>query len=255
MRRSRRGAHFQHNFGGSGEDSFVAVVVTKLTGALLFILLLSLVIMALIPKAADLSQTTKSAGDSESEPTPLEIRTPEMLPEAIAGRSYNLALAAAGGSGPLTWSVEGELPEGLQFDPKSAQIQGAPQAGTPEPVPLTIRVSDGRERTSQVVHLLVFQSNEPLTTPSAWLPKWPPLPWKSWMEQGFGFLVLLLVYLVGRNTVAAVERWSSSSLPSDANEVERRSLRRRFLGYQAAVGLTALASALALGAWLWHPIG
>ena len=27
-------------FGGSGEDSFVAVVVTKLTGALLFILLL-----------------------------------------------------------------------------------------------------------------------------------------------------------------------------------------------------------------------
>lgn len=255
MRRSRRGAHFKHDFGGSGEDSFVAVVVTKLTGALLFILLLSLVIMALIPKAADLAQNPKSARDMEPESIPLEIRTPEALPEAIAGRSYNLALAATGGSGPLSWSVDGELPEGLRFDPESAQIQGTPKVGTPEPIPLTIRVSDGRDRVSQVAHLVVFQSNEPLTTPSAWLPKWPPLPWKSWLEQGFGFLVLLLVYLVGRNTVAAVERWSSSSLSADADEVERRSLRRRFLGYQAAVGLTALASALALGAWLWHPIG
>ena len=39
MRRSRRGGHHGPEFGGSGEDSFVAVVVTKLTGALLFILL------------------------------------------------------------------------------------------------------------------------------------------------------------------------------------------------------------------------
>ena len=40
MRRSRRGGHHPGlEFGGSGEDSFVAVVVTKLTGALLFILL------------------------------------------------------------------------------------------------------------------------------------------------------------------------------------------------------------------------
>ena len=50
MRRSRRGGHSGLEFGGSGEDSFVAVVVTKLTGALLFILLLAMVIMALLPK-------------------------------------------------------------------------------------------------------------------------------------------------------------------------------------------------------------
>src|SRR5262245_43817633 len=48
MQRGRRGS-LRQEFGGSGEDSFVAVVVTKLTGALLFILLLTMVIMALIP--------------------------------------------------------------------------------------------------------------------------------------------------------------------------------------------------------------
>ena len=37
MRRNRRGGGSGLEFGGSGEDSFVAVVVTKLTGALLFI--------------------------------------------------------------------------------------------------------------------------------------------------------------------------------------------------------------------------
>ena len=53
MRRARRGAVSGLEFASSGEDSFVAVVVTKLTGALLFILLLTMVIMALVPKAAD----------------------------------------------------------------------------------------------------------------------------------------------------------------------------------------------------------
>ena len=53
MRRSRRGGHSGLEFGGSGEDSFVAVVVTKLTGALLFILLLTMVIMALLAQGVD----------------------------------------------------------------------------------------------------------------------------------------------------------------------------------------------------------
>src|SRR5580693_1431012 len=108
MRRSRRSGHGGLEFGGSGEDSFVAVVVTKLTGALLFILLLTMVIMALLPKAVDLP------GQSEGKDSPkLAITTPEALPESIAGRPYNLALAATGGKGPLRWSVSGDLPEGL----------------------------------------------------------------------------------------------------------------------------------------------
>src|SRR5438874_7154906 len=84
MRRSRRGGHSGPEFGGSGEDSFVAVVVTKLTGALLFILLLTMVIMALLPKAIDLPSSEKT--DGEQVAIPLAIATPEDLPEAIAGR-------------------------------------------------------------------------------------------------------------------------------------------------------------------------
>ena len=105
MRRSRRGGGSSSEFGSSGEDSFVAVVVTKLTGALLFILLLTMVIMALLPKAVDQDLAEKSESESESasdgkDGQPLKIATPTRLPEAIAGRSYLVALAATGGRGP-----------------------------------------------------------------------------------------------------------------------------------------------------------
>src|SRR6516162_4763379 len=103
MRRSRRGGSSGVEFGSSGEDSFVAVVVTKLTGALLFILLLTMVIMALLPKAIDLP--VSDARPAPSEPSRLQIVTPETLPEAIAGRPYAVALAAQGGSGALDWAV------------------------------------------------------------------------------------------------------------------------------------------------------
>src|SRR3954463_11657345 len=100
MRRSRRGGHAVLEFGGSGEDSFVAVGVTKLTGALLFILLLTMVIMALLPKAVDLPGSPPASAEEKAEAaSPLAITTPENLPEAIAGRPYALALAATGGRG------------------------------------------------------------------------------------------------------------------------------------------------------------
>ena len=64
-----------------------------------------MVIMALLPKAVDLAP---SGGDgAESEAVPLAITTPEMLPEAIAGRPYAVALAASGGRGTLHWTIEG----------------------------------------------------------------------------------------------------------------------------------------------------
>src|ERR1700760_3889191 len=105
MRRSRRGGHSGLEFGGSGEDSFVAVVVTKLTGALLFILLLTMVIMALIPKA---DEAARARAGGESARIPLKVATPAMLPEAIAGRPYAVALAAEGGAGKLRWAVDGK---------------------------------------------------------------------------------------------------------------------------------------------------
>src|SRR4051812_22090980 len=140
MRRNRRGGHSGLEFGGSGEDSFVAVVVTKLTGALLFILLLTMVIMALLPKVADLP-ASHGRGEAHEEARALEIVTPGELPEAIAGRPYQVALAATGGEGRPRWAVDGKLPEGLDLEPDSGLIRGTPSRGTPEPVSLVLRAT------------------------------------------------------------------------------------------------------------------
>jgi hypothetical protein len=262
MRRSRRGGHAGPEFGGSGEDSFVAVVVTKLTGALLFILLLTMVIMALLPKAIDLPSS--EGAKAETGPAPLEIATPEALPEAIAGHPYTMALAATGGLGPLRWAIDGALPAGLSFDPGAGCIRGTPEAGAAEPVALTLRVSDGRDRASRMARLVVYQSDRPLTTPSRWKPGIPPVPWRAWLEQGFGFLVLGLVHLVGMNTLSSLRRWSLAQAAAEAEadgpardeaEDNARGIRRRFAVYRTFVRLASLGAAAALAAWIAWPRG
>jgi hypothetical protein len=240
MRRARRGGHAGLEFGGSGEDSFVAVVVTKLTGALLFILLLTMVIMALLPKAID---SSRSQLKTDPPRTPLAISTPEELPDAISGRPYAIALAATGGDGPLTWSVDGELPAGLVFVPGSGQLKGTPKAGTPKPVEFVIRVSDGERHVARMARLAVLQPDHPLAIPAAWKPHIPPVPWRAWVEQGFGFLVLLLVHLVGMNALGGAERWAGGGA-IDTNR------RRRFFTYRLMVRGATLVGMVALVVWL-----
>lgn len=246
MRRSRRGGHSGPEFGGSGEDSFVAVVVTKLTGALLFILLLTMVIMALIPKAVD--QPRPADGSDPAGSTPLEIATPADLPEAIAGRPYAVALAAVGGSGTRRWAVDGPLPEGLAVDPVSGLIQGTPEAGTPEPAALVVRVTDGSDRTAKAARLVVYKPDGPLSMPSRWAPGLPPIPWRAWIEQGFGFLLLGLVHLVGLNAIGSLER---RAIAKDGPAAARG----RFVAYKALTWAATLASAVGLAAWLARAIG
>ena len=97
MRRSRRGGHSGMEFGGSGEDSFVAVVVTKLTGALLFILLLTMVIMALLPKAIDLPP--RPGPGAEDAGARWRSRRPASCPRRSPAGPIAVALAATGGRG------------------------------------------------------------------------------------------------------------------------------------------------------------
>jgi hypothetical protein len=253
MRRNRRGGGSGLEFGSSGEDSFVAVVVTKLTGALLFILLLTMVIMALLPKAVDLAPPGDNAREgAQTDSVPLSITTPEALPEAIAGRPYAIALAAAGGRGPLHWNVEGSLPEGLTFDAASGVLQGTPAKGTPQPLSLSIRVSDGDSIATGSTRLVVYQSDKPLFTPAWWKPGLPPVPWRAWLDQGVGFLVLWLIHLIGMSTLATLER---TALPVTValKEVNAGSLivGRRYTIYRNFMRLGTFSAMLVLGVWLW----
>lgn len=250
MRRNRRNSHSGMEFGGSGEDSFVAVVVTKLTGALLFILLLTMVIMALLPKAID---QPRPGDDDPIDAPELAITTPEALPEAIAGRPYALALAASGGKGPLTWSVVGDLPGGLTLEPTTGLLKGTPTVGTPKPVELVVKVRDRSTSAARPTSLVVYQSDQPLATPAWWRPGLPPVPWKAWLEQGFGFLILALVHSVSMNALASLRRWSRAALEQDGVEEEdRRAAARRFAVYRLTVRAASLSAAAVLAVWLWR---
>lgn len=255
MRRNRRGGGGGLEFGGSGEDSFVAVVVTKLTGALLFILMLTMVIMALLPKAVDLAPPGGEdvRAGAATPPAPLAIATPEALPEAIAGRPYTVALAATGGRGPLRWTVGGALPDGLTFDSASGVIQGTPSKGTPEPLSLAVRVSDGTEVATATTRLLVYQSDQPLVTPAWWKPGLPPVPWRAWLDQGVGFLVLWLVHMVGMSALGNLERTrdNGDGLELDGGDAAALVAHRRFTMYRIFFRLSTFLSMAGLAAWLW----
>ncbi len=253
MRRNRRGGGSGLEFGGSGEDSFVAVVVTKLTGALLFILLLAMVIMALLPKAVDMVPpgSREAQNRADREPLPLVITTPESLPEAIAGRPYTVALAASGGRGPLRWTLESALPAGLSFDPASGVLQGTPAKGTPQPLALNLRVSDGSDVATGTARLLVYQSDQPLVTPAWWKPGLPPVPWRAWLDQGVGFLLIWLVHCVGMGALNNMER--SASIQTAAFETDGAAAvlpRNRYTVYRILIRLCTASAMVALVVWL-----
>lgn len=248
MRRTRRGGSSGIEFGGSGEDSFVAVVVTKLTGALLFILLLTMVIMALIPKATELGQESREKTEPKR---PLAITTPEALPDAIAGRPYRLALAATGVQGDPSWALLGESPEWLKLDPATGQLAGTPPTPTETSLTLTLKVADSASSATQTTHIDVLSAQPPEPLFSWARIRRSTVPWQAWVEQGIGFLILWLVHLVGMNVLANLERNAASRLtPGDELGLAEIGLTRRFTRYRILVRAASLAIALSLLAWL-----
>jgi hypothetical protein len=229
----------------------VAVVVTKLTGALLFILLLTMVIMALLPKAVDLDErkNTSSQPASPKGLGPLRISTPPRLPEAVAGRLYLVALAATGGGGPQEWSAEGSLPDWLTLDRESGRLAGTPPAETKDPLEFQVRVSDGTDTDSLAVQLAVlpYQSQ----SLRAWKQVVNGVPWRAWLEQGVGFLVLWLVHLVGMNLLANAERGSLAELQGFEHSDRDQSLvQKRFATYRLVVRLASVFAMLGLLGWI-----
>jgi hypothetical protein len=253
MRRARRGGHSAAEFASSGEDSFVAVVVTKLTGALLFILLLTMVIMALLPKAVDLEGGDESARRASSalDGAPLRIATPPQLPDAVAGRPYLLALAAIGGRGPLSWAVNGSVPAWLAVDAVAGRIGGTPAGETPEPIALELRVSDGAQTAVQHAQLSVLPSQAPASFASSVVSRISVVHWRGWLEHGVGFLVLWLIHLLGMNLLASIERSAlADDAISEASEDTQHSIEKRFATYRLLVRLATISASAALGLWL-----
>jgi hypothetical protein len=74
---------------------------------------------------------------------PLTLRVPRVRPAEV-GEPFDLAAAAAGGSGTSVWKLEGALPAGLVFDPQSARITGTPELHGTFPVKLTVADNEGR---------------------------------------------------------------------------------------------------------------
>jgi preprotein translocase subunit SecG len=253
MRRSRRGGGSSSEFGSSGEDSFVAVVVTKLTGALLFILLLTMVIMALLPKAVDQDLADESRSQSLArEAQPLKIATPTRLPEAIAGRPYLVALAATGGRGPLRWSVDGTVPEWLSLDATNGQLAGTPPQETAEPLTLAIGVSDGGEKATQIAQLSILPFQAP-SSAATWLKRQlRTIAWRGWLEQGIGFLVLWLVHLLGMNLLASLERGAlEENVVAQGLGTAEVFVQKRFVTYRLLVRLTTLSATLGMAIWIY----
>ncbi len=251
MRRGRGNGHSVLEFGGSGEDSFVAVVVTKLTGALLFILLLAMVIMALLPKATESldQELANSTPSLESETAPLLIVSPERLPDAIAGRPYELAIATSGSPGPFSWSLDGLLPDGLVFDAESGVIQGTPLSGssTREPLSVVVRVSDGVQGDARRLAIVVFEPDAPLAVADRVVKSLPTVSWQTWLEHGMGFLLLLLIHHAAISSIAALQRRATSFQDPGSPRSNRR-----FSVYRATVRLATISAMLLLGIWLWN---
>jgi hypothetical protein len=116
---------------------------------------------------------TVTATDSESRtgskaftlnvaPPPLLVAAVPAL-ETLMGFSFNYQLVASGGTGPYAWSIAaGALPAGLNLNPTSGLLSGAPSAAGLFSFPVT--VSDASSATaSTTVQIKVI---DPATIPS-----------------------------------------------------------------------------------------
>jgi hypothetical protein len=131
-------------------------------------------------------------------------------------------------------------------------LGGTPSKGTAQPLTLALRVSDGSAVATRPTRLLVYQSDLPLTTPAWWKPAHPPVPWRAWLDQGVGFLVLWLVHLVGMSSLANLEKGAGQpSVELGGAGAGSLVVHGRFGTYRILLRLSTLSAMLALCAWLW----
>ncbi len=140
----------------------------------------------------------------------------------------------------------------MAFDPATGVLQGTATKGTPQPLALSVRVSDGLSIATGSAQLVVYQSDKPLITPAWWKPGLPPVPWRAWLDQGVGFLVLWLVHLVAMSTLANLERTAvQGSVALEGADAGSVVVGRRYAIYRNLIRVSTLSAMLVLGVWLW----
>ena len=116
---------------------------------------------------------------------------------------------------------------------------------------MRISVGDETEVIRQSIQLAVLPAQSVATAGSWWKPRWQAVAWRAWLEQGFGFLVLWLVHLLGMNLLASLERQSlEEAIVTDGLENGQIAVHRRFFSYRILIRLASLSATIALAAWL-----
>jgi len=173
--------------------------------------------------------------DIDTPPHLLIARDQDRFPDTRSGQGLRFELRAAGGAGPLTWSIaEGALPVGLKLDPATGVIDGVPTQEPPADTPLRITVSDARGRSDARTWVLNAtpakgegdEAPQPPTNVSAVAGNgcvtisWQPSPSPN-----------VQAYRLKRSTKPLAEQMNRVYLPEDGPKLERMDyivLERKF---------------------------
>lgn len=91
---------------------------------------------------------TDTANQTAQSPFSITINPPPViltssLPAGIIGENYSQTLSMTGGTLPVTWSISGGLPPGLQFNTSTGVISGSPTNSGTYTINVTVRDSAG----------------------------------------------------------------------------------------------------------------
>jgi hypothetical protein len=122
--------------------------------------------VAITVKDSSTPQQTATASLSLTIAPQLTITT-TTLPNGAPGSAYSATLAAAGGTGNLSWSATG-LPNGLSINASTSLISGTPSAAGTASVAITVKDSGNPQQTATVNLSLVIATQ--LTVSNTSLP-------------------------------------------------------------------------------------